>query len=130
MDGIGAEGYTTVDLDISVHKGTLGVTPSTVPAFLSTIHGIGDIVGEQKQIAHHTVRTGFEQLNGMAMKQRMPNTKLWQRPSDDWNVSNTNTNTNTNNNNRKSYDYRKGQNQSMPITNNTNTSLALYSPFE
>lgn len=106
---------------MSVHKGTLGVTPSTVPAFLSTIHGIGDIVGEQKQIAHHTVRTGFEQLNSMTAKQRMPNTKSVQRPYDDLGVSAST---------HKNYDYSARQNQSLPITSNTNTSLALYSPFE
>ncbi|CBZ25193.1 conserved hypothetical protein [Leishmania mexicana MHOM/GT/2001/U1103] len=51
MDGIGEEEYTTTDMDIMLQCGTLGVTPSTVPAFLSFVRNISAVVAEQRSIA-------------------------------------------------------------------------------
>ncbi|CAC9474193.1 conserved hypothetical protein [Leishmania infantum JPCM5] len=51
MDGIGEEEYTTTDMDIMLQRGTLGVTPSTVPAFLSFVRNISAVVAEQRCIA-------------------------------------------------------------------------------
>ncbi|KAG5504152.1 hypothetical protein JIQ42_05984 [Leishmania sp. Namibia] len=51
MDGIGEEEYTTTDMDVLLHRGTLGVTPSTVPAFLGFVRNISAVVAEQRRIA-------------------------------------------------------------------------------
>ncbi|KAG5481939.1 hypothetical protein LSCM1_05651 [Leishmania martiniquensis] len=51
MDGIGEEEYTTIDMDVLLHRGTLGVTPSTVPAFLGFVRNISAVVAEQRRIA-------------------------------------------------------------------------------
>lgn len=51
MDGIGEEDYTTTDLDVALQSGTLGVTPSTVPAVLSFVRNISSIITEQRRIS-------------------------------------------------------------------------------
>ncbi|CAJ1020411.1 hypothetical protein, conserved [Leishmania lindenbergi] len=51
MDGIGEEEYTTTDVDVLLERGTLGLTPSTVPAFLSFVRNISAIVAEQRRLA-------------------------------------------------------------------------------
>ncbi|KPA77781.1 hypothetical protein ABB37_06612 [Leptomonas pyrrhocoris] len=51
MDGIGEEDFTTTDLDASLHHGSLGVTPSTVPALLNFVRNISTIIAEQRRVS-------------------------------------------------------------------------------
>ncbi|CAD2212658.1 hypothetical protein AGDE_07626 [Angomonas deanei] len=56
MDGVGVDGYTTSDLDVLLSRATLGVTPSTVPAFLTFIKSVSFMVADQKRIANEKLK--------------------------------------------------------------------------
>ncbi|KAG5508717.1 hypothetical protein JKF63_05215 [Porcisia hertigi] len=51
MDGIGEEEYATTDMTVLLQRSTLGLTPSTVPAFLNFVRNISTVVAEQRRIA-------------------------------------------------------------------------------
>lgn len=64
MDGIGEEGYTTTDLDVFLSHSTIGVTPSTVPAFLNFVRTVSAMIADQQRSATERIRTGMSRLRG------------------------------------------------------------------
>ncbi|CCW64969.1 unnamed protein product [Phytomonas sp. EM1] len=64
MDGVEEADCTTVNLNVLLSKGTLGITPSTMPSLLTLVLSISQIISNKKQVAMSELQKPFPKQVG------------------------------------------------------------------
>ncbi|KAF5217094.1 hypothetical protein ECC02_010070 [Trypanosoma cruzi] len=71
MDGVGEEERRTVEAELSLYRSSVFVTPSTVPAVLSTISNVGEVVSTQREVSVLRLRDGGIKTSHTSFKKKV-----------------------------------------------------------